>query len=303
MSASSMSVRNRAIGLAASAVLGGAFATQAQAAECTLQLSQAPQAVRLDYDPFLPATAPARLAFKVRNPGSETCAAELALVDIPGVALVQTRVGGTGLTLEIRPNSAVARAASPSVFRLEVPADETTDVVFDVVVVEDAVVQAGLYAQPLTLELRQPGAATAYDRTPVVIDVTALPRAQLNLSGSHGAFGSGLSVSVVDFGEAQTGKAQQLFVQTRTNSAARLTFSSSNRGLLKLEGAGDDAALAYQVAFEGTVLDLSRMATRDVDPPRTYAGQAFGLTLTLGAVEGARAGCYSDELTIEISTL
>lgn len=300
----------RRLGLAVlGAVSGGLGLVAAQpvlAADCLLQIAQAPPSVRLDYDPFVPATAPSRLALRIQNPGGEACEADLALTDAPGVAVVRQPLGQTGLMLELRPGSGVMRAAQPYVFHVAVPAGETLESEFDVVVVEDAVVQAGLYSQPLTLELRQTGASVAYDRAPVVIDVTALPRAQMNLSGSRGAFGTGASVSVVDFGEAQTGKTRQLFVQTRTNSAARLTFTSANRGRLRLPADGEtspDAYLDYAVAFEGGNLDLSQVATREVDPPRTYAGQSYDLVLSLGEVAGARAGHYSDELTIEISTL
>jgi hypothetical protein len=275
-------------------------------ADCALQIAQAPPSVRLDYDPFVPANAPSRLAVKIQNPGGEACEADLALTDAPGVAVVRQALGQTGLMLELRPGAGLSRASQPFVFHVAVPAGETLETDFDVVIVEDAVVQAGLYSQPLTLELRQTGGSVAYDRAPVTIDVTALPRAQMNLSGSRGAFGSGASVSVVDFGEAQTGKTRQLFVQTRTNSAARLTFTSANRGRLRLQSEGDEDAegyLDYAVAFEGGVLDLSQVATRDVDPPRTYAGQSYDLELRLGEVGGARAGRYNDELTIEISTL
>lgn len=298
--------RRRLVRLAVAGAVAGLIsaAPAAQAADCNLQITQPPPAVRIDYDPFVPATAPARMVFRIRNPAGEACEADLAIVDTPGVAIVRQSVGMTGLGLEIRPDAGVTRATEPSVFHVAAPAGETLEATFDVAVIEDAVVQAGHYLQPLTLELRQPGSMVAYDRVPVVIDVTALPRAQMNLSGSRGAFGSGTSVSVVDFGDAETGKARQIYVQTRTNSAARLTFTSANRGRLALQAADAGAAvLDYSVDFEGSRLDLSQVATRDVDPPRTYAGQSYDLVLTLGDVRGARAGLYSDELTIEISTL
>lgn len=303
-SGSQADLRVRCAMAGAMAMLISAAASQAQASECTLQISQTPPSVRIDYDPFVPATAPARMVFRIRNPTGEACEADLAIVDTPGLAVVRQSVGLTGLGLEIRPDAGVSRATEASLFHVSVPAAETLEATFDVAVIEDAVVQAGHYVQPLTLELRQPGSAVAYDRAPIVIDVTALPRAQLNLSGSRGAFGSGTSVSVVDFGDAETGKTRQLFVQTRTNSAARLTFTSANRGKLALQGGGSETgALDYAVTFEGSRLDLAQVATRDVDPPRTYAGQSYDLVLTLGEVRGARAGLYSDELTIEISTL
>lgn len=282
----------------------GLGAGVARAETCQLRIDGPPPSVQVDYDPFVPATAPSKMTFRMMNPGAEACAIDLALTERPGEPTVQPVVADTGLMLELRPAGLLRRTPVPGVFAVTVPAGETVEASLDVVVMTDAVVQAGQYAQELTLELRPAGSAVAYDQAPVVLTLIALPRAQMNLSGARGDFGTGASVSVVDFGRAETGKVRQVFVQTRANNAARLTFTSANRGRLMLVGENpDQAALDYTVALEDQVLDLSQVATRDIDPPRTYAGQAFELLLTLGKVEGARAGDYSDELTIEISTL
>lgn len=281
-------------------VLTGAGSTHAE--ECQLTIESMPPSVRLDYDPFVLATAPARLQFRLNNREAVACRSDLALVDASRQAVTRFAVGTTGLELELRPVGGISRSVVPSVFSLSVPPEDGVDLVFDVVIIDDAVVPAGLYSERMTLELRQPGTAVAYDQAPVVLDLTALPRAQMNLSGSRGDFGSGASVSVVDFGKAETGKQQQVFVQTRANNPARLTFKSANQGRLRMAGQGE-GALDYSVQFNGSPLDLKQVASRDIDPPRTYAGQAFELILTLGKVEGAQAGHYNDELTIEISTL
>ncbi len=296
--------RNPAVMLVVCAVGLGAVAGMAQAETCQLRIDGPPPSVQLDYDPFVPATAPSKMTFRLMNPQAEDCAIDLALTERPGEPTVRPMVGDTGLVVELRPAGKLGRTSVPGVFTAMVPAGETAEVSFDVVILTDAVVQSGQYAHELTLELRSTGSAVAYEQAPVVLNLIALPRAQMNLSGSRGDFGTGASVSVVDFGRAETGKVRQVFVQTRANNAARLTFTSANRGQLLLVGENPErAALDYTVALEDHVLDLSQVATRDIDPPRTYAGQAFELLLTLGKVEGARAGDYSDELTIEISTL
>jgi hypothetical protein len=109
----------------------------AHAADCNLQINQAPPAVRIDYDSFVPASAPARLAFRISNAGDEACEADLAVVDSPGVAAVRYRVGTTGLGLEIRPSVGVTRAVEPSVFHVAVPAGEALETTFDVAVIEE----------------------------------------------------------------------------------------------------------------------------------------------------------------------
>lgn len=278
------------------------WAGEARAQDCMLKIEGLPPSVRLDYDPFVPATAPARMQFRISNQGAEACQADLALVDETRQAMTRFDVGMTGLKIELRPMAGVSRTVVPSVFSARLEGGETTEVLFDVAILDDAVVPAGQYSERFMMELRQPGTAVAYEQAPVVLDLTSLPRAQMNLSGSRGDFGSGASVSVVDFGKAETGKVRQLYVQTRANNPARLTFKSANEGRLKIAGEGT-ATLDYNVRFDGGVLDLNQIAVRDIDPPRTYAGQAFELVLTLGKVEGAQAGAYNDELTIEISTL
>lgn len=292
--------------LLASAILFAALinAPAARAEECLLRIDGLPSSVPINYDPFLPANAPARMTLSISNPGSTRCEADLALVDEVRTSVTQWLIGPTNLKLEIRPSAGVSRASIPSTFSVAADPGQSVDVAFDVAIIDDAVVPAGSYAQPLTLELRQPGTAVAYEETPVVINLTSLPRAQMNLSGSRGDFGTGTSVSVVDFGIASTGKERNLFIQTRANDRARLSFRSANLGQLKLSGIeGDGPSLEYTARFDGATLDLTAPSVRDLDLPLTYAGEAFELMLTLGRVEGAQAGLYNDELTIEISTL
>lgn len=305
-----MSVQSRSpdvkplMGLIGLGVFSLCTAAAAQAEDCQLRIEGIPPSVQIDYDPFVLATAPARMAFRVHNPTDSVCQADLALVGMARNPLNRLEMARTGLKLELRPAQAVSRSPVPAIFALKLAGGETTEASFDVAVTDDAVVPSGRYSEPMTLELRQPGSGVAYERAPVVFDLISLPRAQMNLSGSRGDFGTGASVSVVDFGPAQTGKQRQLFVQTRANNPARLTFRSANQGRLKLMGQGDEArSLDYSVAFDGHALDLKQTAVRNIDPPRTFAGQSFDLILTLGRVEGAQAGTYNDELTIEISTL
>lgn len=285
-----------------------AWSAPAQAQEaCPVDLVRPPAEVRIDYDPFVPARAPDRMSFQVRNPSDEPCLVEIALMDVGRQEAAHIGVAPTGLEVEFRPTSAeLSRGLRPGVFHYLAPPG-ASEPAFDVVVTRDAVVEAGAWPYPLTLALRPPGAsgAVAFAEAPVGLVLNALPRAQLNLSGSSGAFGEGQSVSVVDFGVAETGATRRLFIQTRTNAPARLSFTSLNAGRLKLPTPDkeEERVIDYTALLAGVPLDLTRPSTRDVDPPRTLAGQALELILTLGDVRGAQAGTYSDELTIEISTL
>lgn len=301
----------RSVPCAAAAVVavlfGGGLETARAQDACPVDLARPPAEVRIDYDPFVPARAPDRLTFGVRNPSDQPCLVEVALMDVGRAETANVEIAATGLEIEFRPTSAeLSRGVRPGVFRYLAPPG-ASEPAFDVVVTRDAVVEAGAFPHPMTLALRPPGAsgATAFAEAPVGVVLNALPRAQLNLSGSSGAFGDGPSVSVVDFGVAETGATRRLFIQTRTNAPARLSFRSLNDGRLRLPTGEnqEERAIGYTALLAGAPLDLTRPSTRDVDPPRTLAGQALELILMLGDVRGAQAGAYSDELTIEISTL
>lgn len=307
MSAFCKPAKSMPVGIGISAMVGLSalmVAGTARAETCQVAIDGPPPAVTIDYDPFLVAKAPTQMRFRLANRNEQDCTVDLAITELLGVPTLRPIIGATGLMVELKPRGNLGRSTIQDALSIRVPASQSVDVELDLAILNEVVVQSGTYVQDLTLELRQEGQTLAYDQAPVSVSLKALPRAQMNLSGARGDFGSGSSVSVVDFGNAETGKTRQVFIQTRANNQSRLTFRSANQGRLML--VGDNPAgehLIYEARVEDTVLDLKSISTKDIDPPRTYAGQTFELQLRLGVVEGARSGDYSDELTIEISTL
>lgn len=277
----------------------------AASAQCRLEVVRPPSEVRFDYDPFVPSVAPERIALTLRNPSSEPCEAEIALLDDLGAPFDRIAVARTGLVVEVQAEGTnVVSGPQPGVLRVRAEPNRDTETIFEMQTVGDGVVEAGLYEQRLLLRLRDVPGLPAGQDIPVNLALRSLPRAQLNLAGALGSFGEGLSVNRIDFGDAETGKTERVYVQSRTNAPARLMFSSANKGfLLPVLGDTEQARLSYSVTLAGAPLDLAQTTFVDVDPPRTYQGQSLELILTLGQVAGVRAGVYSDELSIEISTL
>lgn len=299
--ASALSSQLMGAGLALSAIL---VTVPARAETCQFRIENLPSTVALTYDAFSPSRAPFPLKFQVLNTQDNECQARFALVDSTNSTVSTWVPQNTSLKLELRPRTGVTRSSFPDHFDLNIEGGQSTEVEFDVVVLEEAVVPSGTYNERLFLNLYQSDGTTLMEQVPVNLALVSIPRAQLNISGSRGEFGSGGTVSIVDFGPAETGKARHVYVQARANASSRLSFKSMNKGRLRLlDQAEDGPSLEYKASFDGTPLDLSDISFRDIDLPYTYSGLAFELNLVLGEVAGARAGTYSDEITIEISTL
>lgn len=291
-------VRIALMGLLLAGAPGAAFA------QCRLDVVRAPPSVLISYDPFEPAPPPERLRLRLRNPSAEACSAEIALVDDGGAALSRVALADAGLVLEVAPGEGLAAGPEPGVFRVQAAADAEVEAVLELVVLDPRVVEAGTYLHDLVVRLRDGVGLSAGRDVRVPLSLHALPRAQLNLAGALGSFGQGPSVSRVDFGVAEAGKTERVFVQSRTNAPARIRITSANKGVLRSEDDPEEGAgVRYSAVLDNRPLDLSQPAAVDVDPPRTFQGESLELLLTLGPVPPLRAGAYSDALTFEISTL
>lgn len=278
---------------------------QAQSKTCTPALTNPPASVQIDYDPFVAGTASAQLTFRLLNQTDAPCKIDLAITNSSGEPVLNLPLTDIGPVLTIRSSATQIQAAQKTgIYEVVLEAGQAQDVSFDLTVSTDAVVPAGRYVHSLFLALMQPGDKVAATTTPFQLALNALPRAQMSLAGASGSFGTGPAVSIIDFGKAETGKMQGLFIQARTNAPSRLTFRSANHGRMVLDGdEGRSNSLPYRVLFDSAPLDLETTAIRSIAPPQSYSGTSYPLILQLGDVSGSRAGHYTDELTIEITTL
>lgn len=285
----------------AAAMLLGPWVGEAKA--CMPRLVRSPDTVQIDYDPFVVARPPGELDLKLANDGSEACSLELSVKSRDGEKLRGLTLGGVGVELRPREGSAIRSSGNePSVFQLDIPPGRTVAAQIDILVVLDAVGEAGRHSASLLIDVGVARADPTIRDLPVEIALVSPPRAQLNIAGAAGAFGSGSSVEVIDFGDAGTGAVKRAFLQIRANTDARLSFQSENGGRLRRKGdPPGGSSIAYSLALEGETLDLSHLLFRDVDPPRDINGQSLAMDFRLGQVGSQMAGRYEDLITINIS--
>lgn len=290
----------RAWSASGAAILAMAFAQGALA--CDLVLKTRPDAVRIDYNPFAVGAPAAPLDVAFENRGEAGCDLRLSFTDDAGIEVTGVALGGVGARFRPRESSGVTEAdVQPGVFRFQMDAGASAQAQLDAVVVQEAVPEAGEHGVDLNLVVRDPQGVELLPPIPVRLVLFSAPRAQLNLAGAAGAFGSGSSVEVVDFGDAVTGATRRIFVQVRANALSILTVLSKNGGEMhRVEPVENATTVPYAVELDGQPVDLTALWSREVDPPRTLAGASFPMVFTLGEVGSQMAGRYEDLITIDV---
>lgn len=275
---------------------------------CVPDLVEVPESSIIGYDPFLPGSAVQQFTFELANPNSTECRFDIALLSPTGDPALLIDVNDTNVVFEIRPvanGDTLAVTATPGVYRAIIPANESKHFNFEALVVQDAVASAEDHIVPIQFQLRQPDTIAPLGQSWFTnLILRSVPRAQLNISGASGSFGDGASMSVIDFGIAETGKTRRVFVQIRANTLAQLTIDSENNGqLIHKENPEKALPIPYSARLDASEINLETMYIQDFDIPRTYSGQSLPFELTLGDISGAMAGDYEDTLTIEFSPL
>lgn len=277
--------------------------TASKARACDLALTQSPSTVVINYNPFAAGPSSGAIDLGLKNQADEACELRLSFVDDGGAIVSRLDLGGVGV--QFRPREASGLQASdvePGVLRYTLAGKATGQAQLDAAIVVDAVPDAGTYASDLKLLVKDADGTALLAPIPVRMQLVSTPRAQLNLAGAAGAFGSGSSVEVVDFGDASTGLTRRIFIQVRANAPSIIAITSEHRGLMQRQGDAETASsVAYAVELDGTPVDLKAPWTKEVDPPRTLAGISLPMLFTLGKIKDQMAGRYQDVLAIDIS--
>jgi hypothetical protein len=284
----------------ASAVFTWCAVSAAQACDLTLET---PEAIRIEYNPFAIGPSSGPLDIGLRNGSDTPCDLRLRLVDDFDAPLAGVVLGGVGV--EFRPREAsglLQRDAEPGTFLLNVPGAGEIRAELDAAVVQNAVVEAGEHTADLYLLIENAEGQLLLPRTPLRLILTSTPRAQVNIAGSAGAFGSGLTVEVIDFGLAATGVTRRAFIQVRANAESTLMIRSENRGVMRhLEFAETGTVVPYSLELDGMPVDLTELWTRRINPPRTLEGVSLPMDFTLGEITGQMSGRYEDLITIDVT--
>ncbi|WP_292037019.1 MULTISPECIES: hypothetical protein [unclassified Brevundimonas] len=286
-----------------SAVLAAALLGFASAAEaCDLALVQGAQTARIEYNPFAVAPTPGALDVTLENRGETECDLRLSFTDETGIEVTSVVLGGIEVRFRPRESSGVLAADVKKAVFQYLLAPETKGVAqLDAIVARGAVAEAGEYGVDLRLLVRNLDGVELIAPIPVRLLLQSTPRAQLNLAGAAGAFGEGLSVEVVDFGEAVTGATRRIFVQVRANAPSILSIKSEHQGVMhRVEEVENATVVPYAVELDGQSVDLTGLWTKEIDPPRTLAGVSLPMNFILGQINGQMSGRYEDLITIDV---
>jgi hypothetical protein len=222
------------------------------------------------------------------------CVGQAALVDPSGAPLVQVQAGDLRLDFTASQSSLVSSTvpftapAGPSAVHLT----------WRIMPERSVITPPGAARAMLTAQINSDALSAPISKT-TILEVVTPPRAQVNIAGASGRFGA-QSISVVDFGVLQSGLSRRVFVQVRANTAATLVLSSRNGGVLRNETLPEAAPIDYRASLDGQLLPANLTAQFAVAPPRTMDGVSLPFDMTIGTVEGAMAGRYSDVITIDV---
>lgn len=282
--------------------LAASLALTTPAAACDLVV-ETPAAVRIEYNPFAVGASSGPVDLVFQNRSDTACELHLRLIDDVGDPLPEVTLGGAVVGFRPREASGLLRSdIERGAFVLNLAPDSTTRAEMDAVVLHDAVVEAGQHQADLRLLIQSSDGEPTPPPAPLRVILQSVARAQVNIAGASGAFGSGSSVEVIDFGLAATGVTRRAFLQVRANTRSTVTIRSEHHGVMRhLEMEETGSVVAYQLELDGDPVDLTRVWTRSVDPPRTLAGVDFPLDFTLGTISGQMSGRYEDLVTIDIT--
>lgn len=139
------------------------------------------------------------------------------------------------------------------------------------------------------------------NRISVPVTVTVADKAQVNIAGSAGSFGT-FAITTLDFGELRQGTMRNAFVQVRATTRMRVSVTSTNSGALERVGTTYRARVPYALTLSGTDLALGAgPQSLRVNQPATADGESLPLSVTItGATDGLPAGTYQDMLTVDV---
>ncbi len=275
---------------------------------CVVELSKADDRVTIDYDPFQAGAAGKEINFILNNPSSVACQLVLQVSERDSLPSFDYEFASTGVTFELRSSenqTDLVRSRADGAFDISLEPSVSREYTLNAVITEDAVAAASdhlLEMEFKVLDLGSSANTLVTWQSDLILE--SLPRAQVNLSGTTGAYGKVGSMSSVDFGIAKKNAERLVYVQLRANTPANLSVFSENHGaLIHTEKGSEAPTIKYSVALGDEDLDLNKTYNKTFDLPKTYEGESFPMTIRLGDPKGAMAGRYSDTLIFEFSPL
>lgn len=285
-----------------SLVIGALLCCAAPALACDPQIRRVDGPVNDSYEPFAPDAATYPLNITIANRGDTVC--DLRAVAI-GTMSGARRLVGSGsraqLGYEIYGDQAIRlpNEQAPG-FGLPIMLGGRQETVLrlQVRVRPGQVVPSGHYDENVELLLLGTGGDVREQRRfPLSVRVEA--RAQVSLAGTAGIFSSGARSAVLDLGELKDNTTNSIFIQLRANEPVRVRLQSQNKGELVHVGQSDQR-IPYELAVDGTPIDMAGPVTLRRSPPRSLDGAAYRAIVTVPVVGNRFAGEYRDLVAINV---
>ena len=284
--------------LRATALISALFFSNA-ANSCDLNLLGGVKPPIITYDSFSLNPGASTLKIRVENLSQAPCDLGIDVTSAIG-ARPPFVFENTTASVDLRVPGQTPKPSAVGIYRVVVPAESQTELILDASVLNDPVVEAGKYTTNVIVKFYN--TETGLIAAPNVETFLALestPRAQVNIAGVAAHFDKGFAVDLIDFGELESNESRRVFVQVRANVQSNLSFTSSNRGVLK--AINGNAEIPYSAKIDGNPLNLSQTTLHTVNPPRTRAGASLPFDIKVGDISKAFAGRYEDTITIEIA--
>jgi spore coat protein U-like protein len=166
----------------------------------------------------------------------------------------------------------------------------------------------GGYSETFTLKLYDgtpSGTHSLRDSKTVTFHYTMARKIDLSLVPTGAAFNAGSTAQSLAFGTLAAGVSRACDLVLRYNAGYRVRVSSANQGKLKHASLADTVPYTFRlngaaVSLAGSDLNPVTAATgTGVSPP---AGLALPVSVTIGSLGSARAGSYSDVITVTVAT-
>lgn len=286
-----------------------ALATPSRAATCAVSISNISPIPNVVYDPFEGVARSVTYTVEFLNSGPDTCSVGLAIASpTPGPRAFKNGTAELRYILEWPGGAVFANSITSPLGTLSIAGgDKTRTATLRVKVQAGLIAPAASYTDVLTFRAYRVGTGplvqVGTDRTATAGAVVEA-RAQVNIAGASGSFGSPFALDRIDFGTLSTGASKNAIVQVRATSPVSITVTSLNHGRLKHKVLATDLGVPYALQLDGAPVELSGTSSSlNRSPPVSLDGINYPMNLQIGDVTGRPAGEYQDTLTINVAPL
>ncbi|MGO4409637.1 MULTISPECIES: hypothetical protein [unclassified Brevundimonas] len=265
------------------------------------------------YDAFERSTYQTDFSVMIRNDGEDDCSGYLSLQNGDGRAVLRGYGGDTldyrltsssGQSDLVSPQSETPSPANAVPFSLTPGRVQVLG--FSVRISPNQIVPSGVYDTTLLVRAFDTENGMLVVERPARLATTVRSAMTIllfegGIPASSARDDAGVRTRQLDFDTLQEGEQANLRVLVQSNDGYAISFRSLNGGALWHENLGRASQIPYAVTFGGAKVALGTGETRTSSFRATeMSGATDTLNVRIGRIGAARAGRYSDEITIRV---